>query len=157
MVDEYQDSNEVQERIFAALSLAGQNRFMVGDVKQSIYRFRLADPSIFLEKYRTYVPAATAEAGQPRKILLSENFRSRPEILAAVNDVFSAVMSEQVGDLTYGEAEALRPGLDFPAGTGPGGGAALHGAARGGGRKRRDRSRVCGGTYFGTAEAWHSG
>ncbi len=114
LVDEYQDSNEIQECIFAAVSRENANRFLVGDVKQSIYRFRLADPTIFLEKYRAFAPAAAAKPGEPRKRLLSENFRSRPEILSAVNDVFRAVMSEEVGDLTYGEDEALRPGRPFP-------------------------------------------
>ena len=113
LVDEYQDSNEVQEQIFAAISQDGRNRFMVGDVKQSIYRFRLADPSIFLKKYRSYAAASEAAAGEPRKIILSDNFRSRPEILAAVNDVFSTVMSEQVGDLPYGADEALQAGLAY--------------------------------------------
>ncbi len=114
LVDEYQDSNELQERIFTALSRDGQNRFMVGDVKQSIYRFRLADPSIFLEKYKTFASREEAKAGEPRKLLLSENFRSRPEILEAVNDVFRAVMSDEVGGLTYGDGEALKPGRPFP-------------------------------------------
>lgn len=114
LVDEYQDSNELQERIFAALSRDGRNRFLVGDVKQSIYRFRLADPSIFLEKYKSYAPRDEAGPGEPRKLLLSENFRSRPEILAAVNDVFRAVMSDEVGGLTYGDEEALKPGRLFP-------------------------------------------
>ncbi len=115
MVDEYQDSNEVQDTIFEAVSKEGQNRFMVGDVKQSIYRFRLAEPELFLEKYRTYPTAQTAKPGQPRKILLSENFRSRPEILSACNDVFGLVMRRAVGDLDYTEEEALRPGRAFPA------------------------------------------
>ena len=115
LVDEYQDSNAVQEAIFEAISRAGRNRFMVGDVKQSIYRFRLADPTLFLEKYETYPDAAQAEGGEPRKILLSENFRSRPEILAACNQVFSLVMRKAVGDLDYTEREALRPGRSFPA------------------------------------------
>lgn len=114
MVDEYQDSNAVQETIFAAISSEGKNRFLVGDVKQSIYRFRLADPSIFLEKYKSYHPYQMAAPGEPRKILLSENFRSHPGILAAVNHVFRTVMSEQVGDLYYGDNEALRAGLQFP-------------------------------------------
>lgn len=114
LVDEYQDSNEVQEQIFQAISQDGRNRFLVGDIKQSIYRFRLADPSIFLEKYHSYANQREAAEGEPCKILLSENFRSRPEILQAVNDVFRAVMSPEVGDLAYGDAEALRPGLTFP-------------------------------------------
>ena len=115
LVDEYQDSNAVQERIFEALSRGGRNRFMVGDVKQSIYRFRLADPGIFLEKYRSFPMRADAAEGEPRKILLSENFRSRPEILQAVNDVFSLVMSPEAAELVYGEEEMLRCGIpEFP-------------------------------------------
>ena len=111
LLDEYQDTNEVQDRLFAALSRAGKNLFLVGDVKQAIYRFRLADPGIFLEKYRRFAPLAEAEPGAPRKILLSENFRSGPEILEAANAVFSACMSEQVGGLAYGEDERLREGI----------------------------------------------
>ncbi|MEA4965019.1 MAG: helicase-exonuclease AddAB subunit AddA [Oscillospiraceae bacterium] len=114
MVDEYQDSNEVQDAIFRAVSREERNLFLVGDVKQSIYRFRLADPGIFLQKYRTFRPCEEAETGEPRKIALSENFRSRPEILSAVNDVFSLSMSGRTGDLDYGEAEALQAGLAFP-------------------------------------------
>lgn len=110
LVDEYQDSNQVQEVIFEAISKDGQNRFMVGDVKQSIYRFRLADPTLFLKKYETYPELEKAIPGGPRKILLSENFRSRPEILDACNSVFRLIMRRQVGDLDYGEAESLRPG-----------------------------------------------
>ena len=115
LVDEYQDSNEVQDAIFRAISRQEQNLFMVGDVKQSIYRFRLADPGIFLQKYKTYVPYLEAKDGEPRKILLSENFRSKKEILHGVNDVFSRAMSERTGELNYGEEEALRAGLEFPA------------------------------------------
>ena len=115
LVDEYQDSNAVQERIFEALSRGGENRFMVGDVKQSIYRFRLADPGIFLEKYKSFPMRGNAADGEPRKILLSENFRSRPEILQAVNDVFTLVMSPEAAELSYGEEEMLRCGIpDFP-------------------------------------------
>ena len=114
LVDKYQDSNAVQECIFEAVSQNGKNRFMVGDVKQSIYRFRLADPGIFLEKYETYADCGAQKPGEPRKILLSENFRSRPEILRAVNDVFGLVMSREAAELNYGEQEALRSGLQFP-------------------------------------------
>ncbi len=113
MVDEYQDSNEVQDTIFEAVSKDGKNRFMVGDVKQSIYRFRLADPSLFLRKYLEYAMWTEAEPGRGRKILLSENFRSRGEILAACNDVFRLVMRQTVGDLDYTENEALKQGRDF--------------------------------------------
>ena len=112
MVDEYQDSNAVQDAIFAALTQKKQNLFMVGDVKQSIYKFRLADPEIFLEKYRTYADCAMAQPGEGRKISLSRNFRSGAEVIEAVNDVFSNCMSTRVGGLDYGEAEALREGIE---------------------------------------------
>ncbi|MBR7122162.1 MAG: UvrD-helicase domain-containing protein [Oscillospiraceae bacterium] len=111
MVDEYQDSNAVQDAIFEALTDKKQNCFMVGDVKQSIYQFRLADPGIFLKKYDTYVPAEEAEVGQGRKILLSSNFRSSGGVIQAVNDVFSTCMSRQVGGLEYGEEERLKEGI----------------------------------------------
>ena len=111
MVDEYQDSNEVQDAIYAALTAGRGNCFMVGDVKQSIYQFRLADPGIFLEKYKTFVSAEEANPGQGRKVLLSSNFRSGGAVLAAVNDVFETCMSPAVGGLDYGEAEALREGI----------------------------------------------
>lgn len=110
MVDEYQDSNAVQECIFEAVSQNGKNRFMVGDVKQSIYRFRLADPTIFIRKYEQYPSYTEAAEGEGRKILLSENFRSRAEVLQAVNDVFSLVMCKKAGELDYTDAEALKNG-----------------------------------------------
>ncbi len=111
MVDEYQDSNGVQDAIFTALTRQRGNCFLVGDVKQSIYQFRLADPNIFLEKYDAYVPAEEATSGQGRKVLLSHNFRSGGEVIEAVNDVFSACMTPQVGGLYYTDAEALREGI----------------------------------------------
>lgn len=111
MVDEYQDSNGVQDAIFSALTHKKQNCFMVGDVKQSIYQFRLADPGIFLEKYNRYAPAENASAGEGRKVLLSHNFRSGGEVIDGVNDVFTACMRPRVGGLWYGEAEALREGV----------------------------------------------
>lgn len=111
MVDEYQDSNAVQDAIFSALTEERQNCFMVGDVKQSIYQFRLADPGIFLEKYNSYVPAEEAEPGQGRLVMLSSNFRSAGPVIAAVNDVFSTCMSPEVGGLSYGEAECLKEGI----------------------------------------------
>ena len=111
MVDEYQDSNAVQDRIFRAVSRDGVNLFMVGDVKQSIYRFRLADPGIFIQKYLAYGDAKEVRGKGPRRVMLSSNFRSRPQILSAVNDIFSLCMSERVGDIRYGEAEKLRSGI----------------------------------------------
>ncbi len=111
LVDEYQDSNGVQDAIFSALTREKHNCFLVGDVKQSIYQFRLADPGIFLEKYQDYAPAEAAQPGQGRKVLLSHNFRSGGEVIEGVNDVFRACMSPRVGGLHYGEAEALREGI----------------------------------------------
>ena len=111
LVDEYQDSNAVQDAIFGSLTREKNNCFMVGDVKQSIYRFRLADPGIFLEKYGIYVPAEEAQEGQGRKILLSRNFRSGGAVLEATNDVFYRCMTERVGDLRYTQAEALVEGI----------------------------------------------
>jgi len=109
MVDEYQDTNEVQDTIFRLISRNGENLFFVGDVKQSIYGFRRADPTIFLEKYKTFADHTQAADGQPRRILLSDNFRSHPAVLEAANDVFRLTMTERVGGLRYGDAEALRP------------------------------------------------
>ncbi|MBR4289510.1 MAG: helicase-exonuclease AddAB subunit AddA [Oscillospiraceae bacterium] len=111
MVDEYQDSNGVQDAIFMTLTGQKQNCFMVGDVKQSIYQFRLADPGIFLQKYHSYVHAASAVPAQGRKILLNANFRSGGEVVAAVNDVFCDCMSPAVGGLVYGEDEMLKEGI----------------------------------------------
>ena len=111
LVDEYQDSNGVQDAIFNALTAEKQNCFLVGDVKQSIYQFRLADPGIFLKKYRDYVPAEEAKPKEGRKIMLSRNFRSGGEVIEAVNDMFCRCMSPRVGGLHYGEDEALREGI----------------------------------------------
>jgi len=111
MVDEYQDSNAVQDAIYSALTLSRQNCFMVGDVKQSIYQFRLADPTIFLEKYNEFPDADTVEPGQGRKVLLSKNFRSSGGVIDAVNDVFSLCMSPKIGGLRYGDEERLYEGI----------------------------------------------
>ena len=111
LVDEYQDSNGVQDAIFSVLSKKRQNCFLVGDVKQSIYQFRLADPGIFLEKYGSYVSADGAQPGQGRKVLLSHNFRSGAEVIEGVNHVFTACMTPKVGGLYYTNAEALREGV----------------------------------------------
>ena len=113
MVDEYQDTNEVQNAIFRAVSKNGQNIFCVGDVKQSIYRFRLADPTIFLEKYDRFPSYEEAEEGQERKILLSKNFRSRQQVLDAANFVFSNILSREMGEMDYGEDEALHFGAAY--------------------------------------------
>ena len=111
MVDEYQDSNQIQDAIFVALTEKRQNCFMVGDVKQSIYQFRLADPDIFIEKYNTYENVSQARPLEGRKVLLSHNFRSSGGVISAVNDVFTQCMSADVGGLDYGEQEMLREGI----------------------------------------------
>ena len=113
MVDEYQDTNEVQNAIFSALSRDGTNLFMVGDVKQSIYRFRLADPTIFLGKYRSFKPYSEAREGEERRVILSRNFRSRPEVLEGCNDLFRAVMSVPFGEMEYADDQALYPGASY--------------------------------------------
>ena len=113
MVDEYQDTNEVQNCIFTAISRQEQNLFTVGDVKQSIYRFRLADPTIFLRKYNDYAQAGQVEEGQPRKVLLSQNFRSRQSVLDACNAVFHSIMSRQMGEMDYGAEERLYFGAAY--------------------------------------------
>lgn len=113
LVDEFQDTNEAQNAIFRAVSKEGKNLFAVGDVKQSIYRFRLADPTIFLERYNRYRSYEEAEEGEERKILLSQNFRSRREILDAANFVFSNILSTEMGEMDYGEEEALHFGAAY--------------------------------------------
>ena len=110
LVDEYQDVSAVQDLLFRAVSREGKNIFMVGDVKQSIYRFRLADPSIFLEKYKRFAPFETASGGEARKILLQLNFRSDSVVLDACNSVFENAMSEELGDVVYGaDARLVAP------------------------------------------------
>ncbi len=113
MVDEYQDTNEVQNCIFRAASDDGRRLFAVGDVKQSIYRFRLAEPGIFLEKYRTFADAAGAAEGQPRRMVLSRNFRSRREVLDVTNFVFGAILSEEMGEMDYTDQEKLYFGAEY--------------------------------------------
>jgi ATP-dependent helicase/nuclease subunit A len=114
MVDEYQDTNEVQNAIFNAVSDHGKHLFQVGDVKQSIYRFRLADPTIFLNKYRAYPDAGAAQSGQPRRVVLSYNFRSRASVLEGVNFIFSNIMSTAFGELEYTSDQRLYPRLPYP-------------------------------------------
>ena len=116
MVDEYQDVSRVQDAIFRALSDGGKKLFLVGDVKQSIYRFRLADPEIFNEKFRAYAEADPAVA---RRILLRENFRSRAEILDGANAVFSLCMSRELGDVAYNREAALVQGAAWYEGAAP--------------------------------------
>ena len=113
MIDEYQDVNRVQDAIFRALSKDGKNLFMVGDMKQSIYRFRLADPTIFAEKYLSYSDLADAREGEPVRIMLQENFRSRREVIEGANHVFRCCMSEKLGELDYDEKAELKYGAGY--------------------------------------------
>ena len=105
MVDEYQDTNGVQETIINLISRV-DNRFYVGDVKQAIYSFRMADSSLFMEKYNTYGSTDAVE----RRIDLAKNFRSHENILAATNFLFYQIMTEEAAELNYTEAESLIPG-----------------------------------------------
>ncbi|MBQ7954624.1 MAG: helicase-exonuclease AddAB subunit AddA [Lachnospiraceae bacterium] len=119
LIDEYQDSNLVQEYLLKAVSGEANgkyNRFMVGDVKQSIYKFRLARPELFLEKYHDY-PTDEA-AGTCRRIDLSQNFRSRREVINTVNHVFSNLMGEQMGGIVYDDKAALHEGAVYPENSG---------------------------------------
>lgn len=113
LVDEYQDSNLIQEIMINMVSREDTGRpnvFMVGDVKQSIYRFRQARPELFLDKYSRY---STGKGNSHRKILLFKNFRSRKEVVEAVNFIFRQIMSASVGELDYTDIEALNPGASF--------------------------------------------
>ena len=115
LVDEYQDSNLVQEELLKAVSrerFGQHNVFMVGDVKQSIYRFRLARPELFLEKYHAY-PSEPGEDGPNLKIELHQNFRSRDTVLTGINDIFYRIMTENLGNIRYTEDAALHPGAVF--------------------------------------------
>lgn len=114
LIDEYQDSNLVQEMLLTSVSrerFGNPNIFMVGDVKQSIYRFRLARPELFMEKYHTY---PTEGEGEHLRIDLHKNFRSRPSVLSSVNQVFEQIMARQLGGVSYDKDAALYPGAVFP-------------------------------------------
>ena len=112
-VDEYQDCNSVQEAIFACISKKTDgkscNMFMVGDIKQSIYKFRQAEPGIFIEKLKKY-----ESDGIQSKIILNKNFRSRDTVVNCVNNLFSAIMSPTVGGIEYTHEESLVAGFDYP-------------------------------------------
>lgn len=113
LIDEYQDSNLVQELLLKSISGEedGQfNRFMVGDVKQSIYKFRLARPELFMEKYNVY----SKEDSSCQRIDLHKNFRSRHQVLDSVNDLFAQIMGSQLGGVEYDDEAALYPGAEFP-------------------------------------------
>ena len=112
MIDEYQDSNLIQEAILTSVSTVSwekYNIFMVGDVKQSIYRFRLSRPELFMGKYDSY----SSEDSEMQKIDLHKNFRSRPEVLDGVNYIFRQIMRRDLGGIVYDEQAALYPGAEF--------------------------------------------
>lgn len=114
LIDEYQDSNYLQEAILQCVSRIYQgknNIFMVGDVKQSIYSFRMARPDLFMEKYHSY---ETGEEGNCRKLLLKNNFRSRKNVLQTINYIFYQIMGEDLGGIEYTAEEELVPGNTFP-------------------------------------------
>ena len=111
-IDEYQDSNLVQEYILTAIS-NGRNIFMVGDVKQSIYKFRQARPELFIEKYEKYKTNQENEDNLGIKIQLFKNFRSRENILNTTNAIFQSIMSKELGDIEYDENEYLNLGTKF--------------------------------------------
>lgn len=112
LIDEYQDTNEAQDMLFSILS-NGNNRFMVGDVKQSIYKFRLAMPFIFTKKKNEYSIYDEKNEGIDSKIILDKNFRSKESICEYVNYIFSSFMTEKVGELDYTEEEFLNYGSDY--------------------------------------------
>lgn len=112
MIDEYQDSNLIQETILTSVSTVSQGRnnvFMVGDVKQSIYRFRLSRPELFMEKFHTYDTGNSSR----QRIDLHKNFRSRKEVLDSVNDIFEQIMTPALGGIMYDDEAALHIGAGF--------------------------------------------
>ena len=113
-IDEYQDSNMVQEYILTAIS-NGKNTFMVGDVKQSIYKFRQAMPDLFLSKYKTYQLKETKKDEDNLKIQLFKNFRSRENVLNFTNLIFQDIMSENLGEIEYTKEEYLNLGANYEA------------------------------------------
>ncbi len=115
LIDEYQDSNLVQERLLTAIS-RGNNTFMVGDVKQSIYKFRQARPELFLEKYARYKDKGELEENEGLKIQLFKNFRSRKNVLDLTNIIFDSIMSKELGDIDYDEREYLNLGANYEEG-----------------------------------------
>ncbi len=114
MVDEYQDTNDIQECIFRALSKDEKNLFVVGDIKQSIYRFREAVPDIFKQRRKMSKLYDRNAPDFPAKIILDKNFRSREGIIDSVNFVFGTIMSESVGDVEYNDDEKLTFGASYP-------------------------------------------
>ena len=114
MVDEYQDTNDLQDTLFHILSHHGERLFAVGDVKQSIYGFRGADPSNFLKKKAAALPYDKAGKSDPKKIILGSNFRCRAEVCRYINFFFEHMMTENTGSIAYNEEERLIPAAKYP-------------------------------------------
>lgn len=114
MVDEYQDTNDIQESIFRAISKNEENLFVVGDIKQSIYRFRDAQPELFKRRCAKSVKYDEKSPEFPALIVLDKNFRSRSGIIDSVNYMFSMLMSETAGDIDYDEDQRLTAGAEYP-------------------------------------------
>ena len=114
LVDEFQDVNDLQDTLFGVLSNREQKLFVVGDVKQSIYGFRGSNPENFIKKKNRYLPIDIAKENDPKKIILSDNFRSRAGVCEYVNFVFSLLLQGQVGSLVYDKDEILSPAAKYP-------------------------------------------
>lgn len=125
MLDEYQDTNSVQSLIFSAITRSpegsgvreltdGTNMFMVGDMKQSIYRFRKAVPELFMEKFRRYTPYSAEATTYPALITLGANFRSRPDVTNCINFIFRSIMSEEMGGVAYDASQELTAQAVYP-------------------------------------------
>ncbi len=114
MVDEYQDTNDLQDMLFYVLSNKESKLFAVGDVKQSIYGFRGANPKNFLSKKNRYIPIENADSTEPQKIILGNNFRTKGEVCEFVNYVFGLFMNENTGEIIYNSEEELIPAAVYP-------------------------------------------
>ncbi len=114
MVDEYQDINEIQNTIFKMITKNESNIFMVGDVKQSIYKFRQSRPQIFIEKKNSFSIYDSQKDNYPAKIILGQNFRSKESIIESINFIFKCLMSEKIGEINYTSEESLVPGSSYP-------------------------------------------
>jgi len=114
MVDEYQDTNDLQDMLFYVLSNKEKKLFVVGDVKQSIYGFRGANPKNFLKKKNRYIPIDKTDENGAQKIILSKNFRCKPEVCGFINFFFENFMTESTGEIIYDSEEALVPAAEYP-------------------------------------------
>lgn len=114
VVDEYQDINEIQNTIFKMITKNESNIFMVGDIKQSIYKFRQSRPQIFIKKKNEYSVYSPEINNYPAKIILGKNFRSKKSVIESINFIFKCLMSEKLGEINYTDEEALVPGATYP-------------------------------------------